>query len=105
MSIVDVDNVIMTNLCYVMTVSAGLESWFGLEYLETIGYILFIQRALNARRYRKQILTPHVTPYMMANGGRFPDNARTHNTLVTLMWPASLPIVFFLDHLDKKIRR
>ena len=59
--------------------------------------------SLNAQRYRNEILTPHVLPFIAANGATFQqDNARPHvaranmdflrqNNVDVLPCPALLP--------------
>lgn len=83
--------------------------------------LVVIPGNLNAQRYREDILTPHVLPFMQAHGGIFQqDNARPHvaranmhflavHNVDVLPWPAYSPdfspIEHLWDELNRQVRR
>ena len=84
-------------------------------------HLVTINGSLNAERYRNEILTPHVLPFIAANGATFQqNNARPHiaranmdflhqNSVDVLPLPALSPelspIEHFWDQLDRQVRR
>lgn len=83
--------------------------------------LIFIDGALNAQRYRDNILQPVVVPFVQRNGLTFQqDNARPHvaricndflyaNNVDVLPWPAFSPDLSPIEHLwdklDRRIRK
>ena len=80
-------------------------------------HLVTINSSLNAERYRNEILTPHVLPFIAANGATFQqDNARLHiaraimdllrqNNVDVLPGPALSPDLSPIEHLWDQLYR